>query len=113
MHLTQLLMINQSRLIKIVAGVLSLLCVVGCDFAKMKKCPSYVATYIDIQGLKLETTSDKMSVEVNPSQGFSNEYDFLAEDSKFAYKYESLCRKHNDLSYNQKISVINGLKFRK
>ena len=76
MHLTQLLMISQSRLIKIVAGVLSLLCVVGCDFAKMKKCPSYVATYIDIQGLKLETTSDKMSVEVNPSQGFSNEYDF-------------------------------------
>lgn len=75
-------MISQSRLIKIVAGVLSLLCVVGCDFAKMKKCPSYVATYIDIQGLKLETTSDKMSVEVNPSQGFSNEYDFLAEDSK-------------------------------
>ena len=48
MHLTQLLMINQSRLIKVVAGVLSLLCVVGCDFAKMKKCPSYVATYIDI-----------------------------------------------------------------
>lgn len=111
MHLTQLLMINQSRLIKVVAGVLSLLCAVGCDFAKMKKCPSYVATYIDIQGLKLETTSDKMSVEVNPSQGFSNEYDFLAEDSKFAYKYESLCRKHNDLSYNQKISVINGYDF--
>ena len=71
MHLTQLLMISQSRLIKIVAGVLSLLCVVGCDFAKMKKCPSYVATYIDIQGLKLETTSDKMSVEVNPSQGLA------------------------------------------
>lgn len=64
MHLTQLLMINQSRLIKVVAGVLSLLCVVGCDFAKMKKCPSYVTTYIDIQGLKLKSTSDKMSVEV-------------------------------------------------
>ena len=111
MHLTQLLMINQSRLIKVVAGVLSLLCVVGCDFAKMKKCPSYVTTYIDIQGLKLKSTSDKMSVEVNPSQGFCNGYDFLAKDSKFAYKYESLCRKHNDLSYNQKISVINGYDF--
>ena len=49
--------------------------------------------------------------KVNPSQGFCNGYDFLAEDSKFAYKYESLCRKHNDLSYNQKISVINGYDF--
>ena len=88
-------MISQSRLIKIVAGVLSLLCVVGCDFAKMKKCPSYVATYIDIQGLKLKSTSDKMSVEVNPSQGFSNEYDFLAEDSKFAYKSEFCTKLYN------------------
>ena len=45
-------MISQSRLIKIVAGVLSLLCVVGCDFAKMKKCAPYVAEYIEVDGVK-------------------------------------------------------------
>lgn len=110
MHLTQLLMINQSRLIKVVAGVLSLLCAVGCDFAKMKKCAPYVAEYIEVDGVKMRNTSEKMSIEIIPMINKGMLYNFLSE-GKDAYKYESLCRKHNDLSYNQKISVINGYVF--
>ena len=59
-------MISQSRLIKIMAGVLSLLCVVGCDYAKMKKCAPYVAEYIDVDGVKIRSTSDKMSIDIIP-----------------------------------------------
>lgn len=103
-------MISQSRLIKVVAGVLSLLCAVGCDFAKMKKCAPYVAEYIEVDGVKMRNTSEKMSIEIIPMINKGMLYNFLSE-GKDAYKYESLCRKHNDLSYNQKISVINGYVF--
>ena len=79
-------MISQSRLIKIVAGVLSLLCVVGCDFAKMKKCAPYVAEYIEVDGVKMRNTSEKMSIEIIPMINKGMLYNFLSE-GKDAYKY--------------------------
>lgn len=104
-------MINRYGIIRVAVGIIALLCVVGCDLQWMVKCPSYVATYVDIEGIKIENTSYKMSIKINPFQNRRDSYNFLAEEPKLAYKYEFLCRKHNDLSYNQKIAAVKGYDF--
>lgn len=99
-------MINRLRLIRVALLMLLVIGINGCCLSRMRDCPAYVTTYMDIRGIKLEATSSKIVLNVNPVQtSGAKEYDFLM-DGKDAYKYESLCRKHNDLSYNQKLRVI-------
>lgn len=110
-YLTQLLMINPLRLIRIVLLILPMIGLSGCCGSVLRNCPAYVTTYMDIKAISLEATSSRIVINVRPVQtDRAKRYTFLM-DGKDAFKYESLCRKHNDLSYNQKVGVINNVDF--
>lgn len=74
----------------------------GCDPGyQMTKCPSYVVCYTNLKSVELSAeSSNSRCIVVNSGCDFSKSCGLHSSGDK-KDRYNQLCQKHNDLSYNQ------------
>jgi len=86
--------------------IVSLGLLTGCDpMYRMTKCPSYVVCYADLSSLVLETEStNPRCIVLDAAMDFSKSFGLHSTDAA-KERYDQLCQKHNDLSYNQYRSI--------
>ena len=87
----------------IFAAVAALVVLTGCDPAyQMTKCPSYVVCYVNLETIKLSVApSDPRCVLIDHGNDLPIIPYGLNSTGAEKEKYDQLCKKHNDLSYNQ------------
>jgi hypothetical protein len=90
--------------VAIVNGVLS-----GCDpVYEMVKCPSYVVYYTDLSAIYVESIStSSQCVVLNAVMNTSKSYG-LHSVGEAKERYNQLCIKHHDLSYNKYRKIGKG-----
>ena len=97
-----------TRISKLLFGLTGIVLLAGCDGYSMVKSPSYVACY---------TTLEAFSLSVEPSDSHcllvesDGEFSWCGLHSTGAEKdrYDELCRKHKDLTYNGYYSIYKSL----
>lgn len=82
----------------VVFGILS-----GCaPVYQMVNCPSYVVCYVDLESIELAVEpSDPQCILLHARNDFSKTYSLHSTGAE-KERYNQLCQKHKDVSYNQK-----------
>ena len=100
----------------LLSGLFALLCLLGCaPVYRLQMCPSFVVCYHNLRSIKTEVPE--------PESGLSNLIKLchgsdlprvvyaLTSEGADKEEYDRLCRKHNDLGYNQYRSFAKELPF--
>ena len=89
--------------LRIFAAVAALVVLTGCDPAyRMTKCPSYVVCYVNLKTINLSVEpSDPRCVLINHGNDLPIIAYGLNSTGAEKEKYDQLCKKHKDLSYNR------------
>lgn len=91
--------------------VVLLLILIGCDpHYKMTKCPSYVVCYTNLESidLSLYEPSNPCCIVIHAGNDLPLSVYGLRSTGIEKDKYDQLCQKHNDLSYNHYRSLSYG-----
>ena len=82
----------------------------GCDpVYEMIKCPSYVVCYVNLDSINLSAeSSDPQCIVINHGNDLPIISYGLRSTGEEKDRYDQLCQKHNDLSYNQYRSLPTG-----
>lgn len=87
---------------QLIIGLLCLLslCInFACDRNDYETVPSYCLTFYDVQSYKLILNdSGNIVIRANPS----HKYSYFSKDQQDKTIYTTLCKQHNDISYNKK-----------
>ena len=71
----------------------------------MVKCPSYVVCYVDLESIELTVEpSNPQCILLNARNDFSKTCSLHSTGAE-KERYDQLCQKHKDVSYNQKRSI--------
>lgn len=79
----------------------------GCDVYERVKSPSYVDCYVNLESINLSVeTSDPQCIRITNGTDFSLFVAYgLRSTGAEKEKYDQLCKKHNDLSYNKYVCL--------
>ena len=116
MHLIRLHMTNLKikRKISYFIAIIALGILTGCDLTgcgsfymkRKEKCPSYVVCYVNLESVRLSVDCfDGRCVFIEPGFHVDVVYGLHSSGAE-KEKYDQLCIKHNDLSYNQDHIII-------
>lgn len=83
-------------------GLITLLLVSSCDVYKMENCPSYVVCYVNLESIVLTAEpSNPQCLLIKHGNDLPITAYWLHSTGPDKERYEQLCKKHNDLTYNR------------
>lgn len=85
----------------------------GCDVYEWVKSPSYVDCYVNLESINLSVeTSDPQCIRITHGSDFLLiAYGLRSKGAAEKEKYDQLCKKHNDLSYNKYRSLSKHVEY--
>lgn len=85
----------------------------GCDVYEWVKSPSYVDCYVNLESINLSVeSSDPQCIRITDGTDFPLiAYGLRSKGASEKEKYDQLCKKHNDLSYNKYRSLSKHVEY--
>lgn len=94
-------------------AVIALGLLTGCDVYEWVKSPSYVDCYVNLESINLSVeSSDHQCIRITHGTDFPLiAYGLRSKGASEKEKYDQLCKKHNDLSYNKYRSLSKHVEY--